>query len=32
MSSGSTFVSCSLPVDYDWGKEAIAFFQAHPLP
>jgi hypothetical protein len=22
----------SLPVDYDWGKEVIAFFQAHPMP
>jgi pimeloyl-ACP methyl ester carboxylesterase len=32
MSTGETFVSCSLPVDYDWGKEVVAFFQAHPIP
>jgi poly(3-hydroxybutyrate) depolymerase len=32
MSTGRTFVSCSLPVDYDWGKEAVLFFQAHPMP
>jgi polyhydroxybutyrate depolymerase len=32
MSAGKTFVSCSLPVDYDWGAEVIEFFKAHPLP
>jgi hypothetical protein len=32
MSTGDTFVSCSLPVDYDWGKEVIEFFKAHPMP
>ena len=32
MASGTTFVSCSLPVDYDWGAEAVKFFQAHPMP
>ena len=32
MNSGTTFVSCSTPVDYDWGKEVVSFFQAHPLP
>jgi poly(3-hydroxybutyrate) depolymerase len=31
MSNGSTFVSCSTPVDYDWGKEVVSFFQAHPM-
>jgi poly(3-hydroxybutyrate) depolymerase len=32
MSMGDTFVSCALPVDYDWGKEVIEFFKAHPAP
>lgn len=32
MSSGDTFVSCAKPVDYDWGKEVIEFFKAHPAP
>jgi poly(3-hydroxybutyrate) depolymerase len=32
MSSGKTFVSCSTPVDYDWGAEVVKFFQAHPMP
>jgi poly(3-hydroxybutyrate) depolymerase len=32
MSMGNTFVSCALPVDYDWGKEVIEFFKAHPAP
>jgi pimeloyl-ACP methyl ester carboxylesterase len=32
MASGTTFVSCSTPVDYDWGQEVVRFFQAHPLP
>jgi poly(3-hydroxybutyrate) depolymerase len=32
MASGDTFVSCSKPVDYDWGKEVIEFFLAHPKP
>lgn len=32
MAKGNTFVSCALPVDYDWGKEALDFFVAHPLP
>jgi poly(3-hydroxybutyrate) depolymerase len=32
MSTGDTFVSCSKPVDYDWGKEVIEFFKAHPAP
>lgn len=32
MSGGDTFVSCSLPVDYDWGEEVVEFFKAHPLP
>ena len=31
MSGGRTIVSCSAPVDYDWGKEVIAFFKAHPM-
>jgi hypothetical protein len=31
MSTGTTFVSCTPPVDYDWGKEAVLFFQAHPI-
>jgi polyhydroxybutyrate depolymerase len=30
MMKGDTFVSCALPVDYDWGKEAVDFFVAHP--
>jgi poly(3-hydroxybutyrate) depolymerase len=32
MATGDTFVSCSQPVDYDWGQSAIDFFLAHPLP
>jgi hypothetical protein len=32
MATDKTFVSCSLPVDYDWGKEVIEFFKAHPMP
>ena len=32
MMGGDTFVSCAAPVDYDWGKEVVAFFQAHPMP
>jgi polyhydroxybutyrate depolymerase len=32
MATGSTFVSCSTPVDYDWGQEVVRFFQAHPMP
>jgi len=32
MATGDTFVSCSRPVDYDWGKEVVQFFVAHPLP
>lgn len=31
MASGTTFVNCSPPVDYDWGQEAVRFFQAHPM-
>lgn len=32
MAAGTTFVSCSTPVDYDWGQEVVRFFQAHPMP
>jgi poly(3-hydroxybutyrate) depolymerase len=32
MADGTTFVSCSRPVDYDWGQEVISFFKAHPQP
>jgi poly(3-hydroxybutyrate) depolymerase len=32
MATGKTFVSCSLPVDYDWGEEVVRFFRAHPMP
>jgi hypothetical protein len=32
MATGDTFVSCSPPVDYDWGKEVVGFFTAHPMP
>lgn len=32
MNDGTTFVSCSTPVDYDWGQEVVSFFQAHPKP
>lgn len=32
MAAGKTFVSCSTPVDYDWGEEVVRFFQAHPMP
>jgi poly(3-hydroxybutyrate) depolymerase len=32
MATGKTFVSCSTPVDYNWGEEVIRFFQAHPMP
>jgi poly(3-hydroxybutyrate) depolymerase len=32
MATGKTFVSCSLPVDYDWGAEVMRFFRAHPMP
>ncbi len=28
---GTTYVNCSTPVGYNWGEEAVAFFQAHPL-
>lgn len=31
MADGTTFVSCSAPVDYDWGREVVQFFQEHPL-
>jgi hypothetical protein len=31
MASGTTFVNCSTPVDYDWGQEVVRFFQAHPM-
>jgi pimeloyl-ACP methyl ester carboxylesterase len=31
MSSGTTFVNCLTPVDYDWGQEVVRFFQAHPM-
>jgi poly(3-hydroxybutyrate) depolymerase len=31
MATGTTFVSCSTPVDYDWGEQAVRFFQAHPM-
>ena len=26
-----SFVNCSPSVDYDWGQEAVRFFQAHPM-
>lgn len=32
MDTGKTFVSCSTPVDYNWGEEVIRFFRAHPMP
>jgi poly(3-hydroxybutyrate) depolymerase len=31
MSGGDTFVSCALPVDYDWGAEVVRFFEQHPM-
>ena len=31
MATGTTFVSCSTPVDYDWGAEVVRFFVAHPI-
>jgi poly(3-hydroxybutyrate) depolymerase len=32
LEGGATIVSCTAPVDYNWGEEAVLFFKAHPMP